>query len=78
MKKDGRRKTSRSVQDLLDRTRQKLRRILEQAQDEVRATVRKLDELQNSARGRQARAGLNQIFERKNPFDRTILSQDSP
>ncbi|HCM39950.1 MAG: hypothetical protein A2Z97_16245 [Bdellovibrionales bacterium GWB1_52_6] len=40
-------RTGRSASELLETTRQKLRRILEQAEDEVRASVRKLDQMRS-------------------------------
>jgi len=47
LKKEWTDRTEASVNEMLNRTRQKLRRILEQAQDEVRASVKKLDEMRS-------------------------------
>ncbi len=55
-------RTENSIGELLERTRQKLRRVLEQAQDEVRAYVRKLDDAKNRKDLDQARSQLNQVF----------------
>lgn len=55
-------KTQASVNDLLEKTRLKLRRVLEQAQDEVRAHVRKLDEARSRKDLDKSRGELNEAF----------------
>ena len=45
-RRNGRKKPRSPSSDMLERTRGKLRKILEAAQDEVRASVKKLDEMQ--------------------------------
>jgi DNA mismatch repair protein MutS2 len=55
-------RTENSMAELMDRTRQKLRRVLEQAQDEVRASVKKLDEARSRKELDTTRSGLNQAF----------------
>ena len=52
-------KTQKSVQELLDRTRQRLKRVIDSAQDEVRVSVRKLDELKSRRETDTIRGGLN-------------------
>jgi len=63
VKKEWTERTSTSMNDLLDRTRQKLRRILEQAQDEVRSSVRKLDEMKSRREIDNTRSQLNETLQ---------------
>lgn len=64
--------------ELLSRTRQKLRRILEQAQDEVRASVRRLDEARSRKDLDQARGKLNEEFTRAASHIDKALEEESP
>lgn len=64
--------------DLIDRTRQKLRRVLEQAQEEVRASVRRLEELRTRKEVDQARAGLNATFAAAMARIDSALTEESP
>jgi DNA mismatch repair protein MutS2 len=66
------------VNEMLDRTRQKLRRVLEQAQDEVRTSVRKLDELRNRKDVDGARSGLNETFTRSARQIEAALGEEAP
>jgi DNA mismatch repair protein MutS2 len=60
LRKEWTLRTETSVSEMLDKTRQKLRRVLEQAQDDVRASVRKLDELKNRRDIDQERSKINE------------------
>jgi len=59
LKKEWTDRTNLAVNDLLDKARQRLRRVVEQAQDEVRASVRKLDELKSRKDIDQHRGQIN-------------------
>ncbi len=78
LKKEWESRTEASVQDMMERTRQKLRRILEQAQDEVRASLRKLDELRSRKEIDQTRSGLNQVFSEAASRLEGALEEESP
>jgi DNA mismatch repair protein MutS2 len=78
MKREWTERTSTSVNEMLERTRQKLRRILEQAQDEVRVSVRRLDEVKSRAEVAQARSGLSGAFAKSASKIETALSEEAP
>ena len=78
MKKEWTEKTGSQVGEMLDRTRQKLRRVLEQAQDEVRASVKKLDELKNRRDVDTTRGSLNQSFAQAASRIETALEEEAP
>jgi DNA mismatch repair protein MutS2 len=77
-KKEWTERTEHSVNDMMDRTRQKLRRILEQAQDEVRSSVRKLDEMRNRKEIDKTRFGLNETFSQASLKMDSALSEEAP
>jgi DNA mismatch repair protein MutS2 len=62
LRKEWTERTESSVGEMLERTRQRLRRILEQAQDEVRSSVKKLDEVKNRKDLDQTRSQLNESY----------------
>lgn len=78
LRKEWFQKTESNVGDLLDRTRQKLRRILEQAQDEVRATVRKLDEMRSRRELDHTRSQLNQTLSTASSQLESALKEEAP
>jgi len=78
LKKEWTQRTETSVQAMMDRTRQKLRRILEQAQDEVRACVKKLDEIKNRRDTDQTRTHLNAILQQTSSKMDVALEQEAP
>ncbi len=63
---------------MLERTRQKLRRILEQAQDEVRASVRKLDEAKSRRDVDASRGKLNETLGWATERMETALAEEAP
>lgn len=78
LKKEWTEKTETSVNDMLEKTRMKLRRILEQAQDEVRASVKKLDEMRNRKELDQTRGKLNQVFTESALQVEKALEEEAP
>lgn len=78
MKKEWTTRTEASVNSMLDRTRQKLRRILEQAQDEVRSSVRKLDEMKNRRELDQTRSALNESLQQASHQMDLALQEEAP
>lgn len=62
LRKEWMQRTETSVGEVLEKTRQKLKRILEQAQDEVRTSVRKLDELKSRRDLDQTRSQISQAY----------------
>ncbi|MEO5968615.1 MAG: Smr/MutS family protein, partial [Bdellovibrionia bacterium] len=77
-KKEWTERTSTSINDLLDRTRQKLRRILEQAQDEVRSSVRKLDEMKSHREIDKTRSHLNETLQQGAHKIESLLREEAP
>lgn len=71
-------KTETSVQEMMERTQQKLRRILDQAQDEVRASVRKLDEIKNRREIDKTRSTLNETFSQSSTQLEAALTEEAP
>jgi DNA mismatch repair protein MutS2 len=63
---------------MMERTRQKLRRILEQAQDEVRSSVRKLDEMRNRRDIDKTRSHLNESFTQAAGKLEKALEEEAP
>ncbi|MBC7693026.1 MAG: Smr/MutS family protein [Methylotenera sp.] len=78
LRKEWTARTESSVNEMLDRTRQKLRRILEQAQDEVRTSVRKLDDIKNRREVDQTRSTLNQTLTRSADQIESALQEEAP
>ena len=62
MKKEWTERAQVSVGELLEKTRQKLRRVMEQAQDEIRASVQKLDEMKSRKQLDETRGKINEAF----------------
>ncbi len=66
LRKEWLEKTSVNVSEMMEKTRQKLKRIQEQAQDEVRTALRVLEERKNELKSRkdidQVRASVNDTF----------------
>jgi DNA mismatch repair protein MutS2 len=78
LKKEWTERTESAVNEMLDRTRQKLRRILEQAQDEVRTSVRKLDEMKHRKELDQTRARISESFGLSERRLETALEEEAP
>lgn len=78
LKREWTERTQSSVGEMLDRTRQKLRRILEQAQDEVQASVRKLDELRSRRELDSTRSRLNEAFGIASSRVESALQEEAP
>jgi DNA mismatch repair protein MutS2 len=78
LKKEWTERTESSVNDMLDRTRARLRRIVESAQDEVRDSVRKLDELKNRRDIDQTRSKLNESFGLASKDLESALHEEAP
>ena len=81
LKKEWVSRTEASVNDLLDKTRQKLRRVLEQAQDEVRAVVRKLDDQRHNQSRREidnTRSKLNEVLKISASQIESALEEEAP
>jgi DNA mismatch repair protein MutS2 len=78
LKKEWTERTEASVDEMLNRTRQKLRRILEQAQDEVRSSVRKLDEVRNRHEIAQTRTQLNESLQAASELLEDALIEEAP
>lgn len=60
MRKEWLERTEASTQEMLDKARQRLRRVVEQAQDEVRSTVRRLEEVRTRSEVEKSRARLSE------------------
>jgi DNA mismatch repair protein MutS2 len=78
LKKEWTERTESSVSEMLERTRQKLRRVLEQAQDEVRASVRKLDEIRNRRDIDQERAKISDAYGVASSRLESALQEEAP
>lgn len=78
LKREWTEKTEKNVSEMMERTRQKLRKILEQAQDDVRAQVKRLDELKSRKEVDSARGSLNQSFGMAADRIETALKEEAP
>lgn len=78
LKKEWTERTETSIDAMLDRTRQKLRRILEQAQDEVRSSVKKLDELRSRREIDTTRTHLNETITTATELLEDALTEEAP
>lgn len=67
-----------SLGEITTRVRQKMRRTLEQAQDEVRASVRKLDEARHHKAMDQTRSNLNEVIAGSLAELDSILKEEAP
>lgn len=64
--------------EAIERTKQKLRRSLEQAQEEIRAAVRKLEELRTRREVDGARAQLTEAFQQATQRIENALTDEAP
>jgi len=71
-------RTRTSINDVLDKTRQRLRRILEMAQDEVRDAVRALSEARSHKQLDETRARLNATLSNATKRIDSALTEESP
>ncbi len=71
-------KTQHSVTEMMDRTRQKLRRIVEQAQDEVRASVRALDDAKDRRSLDVRRSSLHETLKTASSKIDSALTEEVP
>jgi DNA mismatch repair protein MutS2 len=78
MREEWTKRTETSVNEMMDRTRQKLRRILEQAQDEVRTSVKKIDEIKSRREFEQARQNLSEASEIATSRLESALEEEAP
>jgi DNA mismatch repair protein MutS2 len=78
LKKEWTEKTEMAVNEMLERTRQRLRRILEQAQDEVRSSVKKIDELKSKKEFEDARARITAAFALGSDRLESALHEEAP
>lgn len=78
LKKEWTERTESSVNEMLDRTRHKLRRILEQAQDDVRSTVKKLDEAKHRKELDSARGQISGAYGAASDLIEKALHEEAP
>ncbi|MBS1961689.1 MAG: Smr/MutS family protein [Bdellovibrionales bacterium] len=78
LKREWTERTERNVSDLLERTRGKLRHILDAAQDEVRAKVRKLEEARSRKDIDSTRGTLNDAFSEAADRIESALREEAP
>jgi DNA mismatch repair protein MutS2 len=78
LKTEWTKKTELAVSEMLDRARARLKRVIEQAQDEVRASVQKLDELRNRRELDQTRAKLNESLATATDRVEQALGEEAP
>lgn len=78
LKKEWTERTEKNMSDLYDRIRQKLRSTLEQAQDEIRNKVRKMDELKTRKSVDEARSDINRTFEDSIERVESTLKEEAP
>ena len=78
LKREWTEKTNLAVNEMMDKTRQKLRRIMEQAQDEVRTSVKKLDELRSRKDIDQTRGKISETFSLTNSRLESAVSEEMP
>lgn len=71
-------KTQGAIQELLDRTRSKLRHVLEKAQDEVRITVKKIVEQKSSSGVEKDRREILGSIERAQSLMDQIITDEAP
>ncbi len=78
LKREWTDRTEKNVGELLERTRGKLRHILDAAQDEVRAKVKKLDEARSRKEVDQTRGTLNESFTDAADRIESALREEAP
>lgn len=71
-------RTEASVNEMMDRTRQKLRRVLDEAQEEVRNTVRKLDEARSRKEVDTTRQTINETIGTAASLLESALEEEAP
>ena len=71
-------RTERSVGEMLDRTRQKLKRVVETAQEEVRTTARRLEELKARKEADDAKVRLIETLAAANELVDSALKEEAP
>jgi DNA mismatch repair protein MutS2 len=78
LKKEWMEKTELAVSEMLDRARARLRRIIEQAQDDVRGAVQKLDEMRSRRELDQTRGALNESLTTATSRLEKALGEEAP
>lgn len=78
LKKEWTERTETTVNDMFDRVRQKLKRIMEQAQEEVRQSVKKLDEMKNRKEADKTRTTLNETMNLSLSRLESTLREEAP
>jgi DNA mismatch repair protein MutS2 len=78
LKREWTERTEKNVSELLERTRGKLRHILDAAQDDVRAKVRKLEEARSRKEVDQTRGTLNEAFSDATVRIENALREEAP
>jgi DNA mismatch repair protein MutS2 len=78
MREEWTKRTEMAVNEMMERTRHKLRRVLEQAQDEVRSSVKKIDELKSRRELDTARRELNETAEIAASRLESALEEEAP
>lgn len=78
LREEWKKRTETGFGELLTKTRQKLRGLLEQAQDEVRRSVRKLDEAKSRKDVDQARQEIGRDFQTLLHRTDTLLEEEAP
>ncbi len=78
LKREWTERTEKNVGELLERTRGKLRHILDAAQDEVRAKVKKLEEARSRKDVDQTRGNLNEAFSEAADRIEMALKEEAP
>jgi DNA mismatch repair protein MutS2 len=78
LKREWTERTEKNVGELLERMRQKLRNVLETAQDEVRAKVRRLDEAKTRREIDSARGSITDAFTDASSRIESALREEAP
>ncbi len=78
LKREWTERTERNVNELLERTRGKLRHILDSAQDDVRARVKKLEEARSRKEVDQTRGTLNEAYTDAAERIESALREEAP
>jgi DNA mismatch repair protein MutS2 len=78
LKREWTERTERSMGELMDRMRQKLRHVLESAQDDVRAKVKKLDEARTRREIDETRGSLSDAFTDASNRIENALREEAP
>lgn len=78
LKKEWSERAASNFNDLVLKTRSKLKRIIEQAHDEIRASLKKLDEIHNRKELEKSRFTINEIFSQSSSQVERTLSEEAP